>query len=329
MEDACMSATTVNSVLGPVPADGLGRTLMHEHLLILGSRIVLDSWPALWDRDATIAVAVADMHDLKQAGIDTIVDMTTIDVGRDIEAVAEIARRSPVQIVACTGIWIDPPRLLRRLSPAQMADCFVSDIEDGIQRTGIRAGILKVASETGVDELNENIITAVAQAHRRTGVPINTHSSTETGTGPIQQDVLERNGVDLSRVIIGHCGDTTDIDYLGRILERGSSIGMDRFGLDRVPFTDRMLLSSEQRVAVIAQLCKDGYAEQIVLGHDAFSFNAGLDRDLLLKDLPTWTFRHIPDVVLPMLRDAGVSQEQVKAMLVDNPHRLFSHAGPY
>jgi phosphotriesterase-related protein len=303
---------------------------MHEHVIMLGAGGVIREWPSLFDRDAAIATSIERMDRLAASGVDSIVEMTTFDLGRDITATAEVARASSVNVIACTGAWLAAPSMMLRYAPSQIADAFVGDIVDGIQGTELRAGIIKIATDETVDDLNRLLLTAAAQAHRRTGAPIGTHSNAPAGSGTGQQDVLEECGVDLTRVLIGHCSDTSDLDYLRGIMQRGSYIGMDRFGLDKIPSTGEILLSTPERVAVIAELCRDGFADKIVLAHDANCVHMGIvHRDAVEEALPNWHHLHIQEEVLPALLAAGVSQGDIDAMLVDNPRNFFAQATPY
>ena len=144
-----------------------------------------------------------------------------------------------------------------------MTDMFIRDIEQGIADTGIKAAILKCATdEPGVTPGVERVLRAVAQAHRHTGVPISTHTHAGTRRGLEQQRIFAEEGVDLSRVVIGHSGDTTDVDYLEELIGNGSYIGMDRFGVD-------VYLPFEDRVDTVARMCERGHAEKMVLSHDA------------------------------------------------------------
>src|SRR3990172_2316306 len=182
----------------------------------------------------------------------------------------------------------------------------------GIQGTGVKAAILKCATdEPGVTAGVEKVLRAVARAHRRTGVPISTHTHSPTKRGLEQQAIFQEEGVDLGRVIIGHSGDTEDIDYLQEVLKRGSYIGMDRFGID-------IYLPTEKRVAVIAKLCELGYAERMVLSHDASCYIDWFPMEAIRATVPNWHFRHISQDVLPALRAAGVGEEQIELMTVGN-----------
>jgi phosphotriesterase-related protein len=200
---------------------------------------------------------------------------------------------------------------------------FVRDIEEGIGETGVKAGILKCATDKpGLTKGVERILRATAQAHRRTGVPISTHTHARKRVGLDQQRVFCDEGVDLARVVIGHSGDTTDLDYLERLIANGSYIGMDRFGIDSI-------LSFEDRVNTVAQMCARGHAGKMVLSHDAACFNHWFPDGNLDALLPRWNYLHIHDDVIPALVRAGVTDEQLNTMLVDNPRRIFERQGTY
>ncbi len=132
-----------------------------------------------------------------------------------------------------------------------------------------------------------------------------------------QQRVLREEGVDLGRVVIGHSGDTTDLDYLRRLMDAGSYIGMDRFGLD-------LMLPFEDRVATVVSLCEQGYAERMVLSHDASCFTHNFEVTAKKELLPNWRFTHLHDEVLPALRARGVTDEQIHTMLVTNPRDVLT-----
>jgi phosphotriesterase-related protein len=204
-----------------------------------------------------------------------------------------------------------------------MTDMFIRDIEQGIAGTGVKAGILKCATDTpGVTPGVDRVLRAVAQAHRQTGVPISTHTHAGTRRGLEQQRIFAEEGVDLSRVVVGHSGDTTDVDYLEELIGNGSYIGMDRFGVDvYLPFADR--------VDTVARMCERGHAEQMVLSHDANCYWDALPEEMQAVAMPNWHYLHIHNDVIPALKDRGVTDEQLTTMLVDNPRRIFENQGAY
>jgi phosphotriesterase-related protein len=316
---------TIQTVRGPVDTAGLGRVLMHEHVFILSPEI-MSNYPEGWDEQERIDDAIARLRELKADGIDTIVDLTVIGLGRYIPRIQQINEQVDINIVAATGLYTynDVPHYFHFRGPGTilegpelMADMFVRDVREGIADTDVKAAILKCATdEPGVTPGVERVLRAVAQAHRETGVPISTHTHAPTRRGLEQQRIFESEGVDLTRVVVGHSGDTTDLDYLEELMANGSFIGMDRFGID-------VLLPFEDRVNTVAALCERGHADQMVLSHDASCFIDWLPREQLPVIMPNWHYLHITRDVVPALKERGVSDEQIDTMLVDNPRKIF------
>jgi phosphotriesterase-related protein len=322
----------VNTAREPIDTADLGVTLMHEHVFVLSTE-VNENYPETWGDEAQReADAVRRLNELKAHGVDSIVDLTVIGLGRYIPRIARIAAQTELNIIVATGIYTynDVPMYFSLRGPGMpldgadiMTDMFVRDIEDGIADTGVKAAILKCATdEPGVTRGVERVLRAVAQTHRQTGVPISTHTHAGTRRGLEQQRLFAEEGVDLSRVIIGHSGDTTDIGYLEELIGNGSYIGMDRFGVD-------VLLPFEDRVNTVARLCERGHADKMVLSHDANCFWDALPEELRPVATPNWHFLHIHNDVIPALKARGVTDEQVTTMLVDNPRRIFEIRGGY
>jgi phosphotriesterase-related protein len=312
--------TTVHTALGPVATSDLGPTLMHEHI-VTRSPGVHENWPHLFDRDAILASAERKLADLHARGIRTIVDLTTVDLGRDIGLIADVARRCRIHVIAATGVWRMPQRYFASHGVDDVAALFVRDLAQGIGSSGIRAAIIKCATDTeGVTPVIETILRASARAQKATGAPISTHTWAPGRSGEAQQAIFAQEGVDLRRVVIGHSGDSDDLAYLRGLMERGSTIGMDRFGLDHY-------LPTEKRVEVLARLCAEGYAGRMVLSHDANCWTDMLSEEDKRRTRPRWHYTHISDDILPALRAAGVTEDQIDQMLVRNPRAIFEGAG--
>lgn len=314
----------VETATGPISTGDLGFTLMHEHIFVL-SEGVAANFPCVWDAEAYKKLAVETLRRLKERGVSTLVDMTVLGTGRNVPLVEQVAHESGLQVIVATGLYTYDalPHYFETRSINDMVDLFVRDVTDGVQGTSVRAAILKCATDNaGVTPGLEKVLRAVAKAHRRTGIPISTHTEARTHQGLAQQDIFESEGVDLSRVVIGHCGDTDDVAYLTKLLKRGSYIGMDRFGLD-------IFLPTDKRVAVIARLCEMGYANRMVLSQDAAVYMDWFTPEILKALGPNWSHFHIVDDVLPALKQAGVSDDQVRLMTVENPRRIFENLGGY
>ncbi|RKN12870.1 phosphotriesterase [Streptomyces radicis] len=321
----------VPTVLGPVDADDLGPTLMHEHLFVLSPEYVRDygagTW---WDEDERVADAAAKLRAVRDLGIRTVVDQTVQGIGRDIRLIRRVAELVPdLHIVVATGLYTfnalpqhyafrGPGGLIDMPDP--MIGDFTRDLVEGIADTGIRAALLKFCVEAdGLTPGVERVAVAVARVHRETGAPISVHTDSGSRSGLLALEVLGRESVDPARVLIGHAGDSTDLDYLTRLADTGATLGMDRFGL-------ALFGGLEERVETVAALAARGYADRMVLSHDAHCFPDYLAPDpdaIKARALPDWHFGHIGERVLPMLRERGVDEKDIQRMLVDNPRRFL------
>lgn len=321
----------VPTVVGSLPTAELGVTLMHEHLFIINPEVEAN-YPGEWDEHERTSDAISKLRELEALGVSTLVDMTVLGLGRYIPRIQAVQEHTAINIVVATGIYTyrDLPLYFHFRGPGRMidgpeviTDLLVRDIRVGIAGTGVRAGMLKCATDVeGVTPDIDRVIRAVAAAHRETGTPITTHTHAATRRGLEQQDILESEGVDLTRVIIGHSGDSSDLDYLRALLDRGSYIGMDRFGLD-------LFLSSEERIATVVALVKEGWARQLILSTDAPCWSHNWDEDVREQVLPNWRARYLFDGVIPELLRRGVSADDIDIMMTQNPRSVFEATEPY
>ncbi|MBI4198811.1 MAG: phosphotriesterase-related protein [Chloroflexi bacterium] len=312
---------TINSVLGPLDTANLGYTLSHEHVMVSSAGIQA-TYPEFLDRRGTLERAVAEMSQAHREGVRTIVDVTTLDLGRDVRLLEEVSRRSGVQFIVATGTWRDIPRVFWSAKPDQIADLYVREIETGIDGTGIKAGVIKVANDQGgVTPEGEIILRAAARASNRTGVPISTHTWAPERVGEQQVRIFEQEGVPLNRVYIGHSNDTTDLDYLLGLLRRGVWIGLDRYPGGRAPGTPNW----EQRTETAKRLIDAGFGHRIMLSHDW-----SVTLSIVSLELQAERARYNPDGYLfikrrvePRLVELGVSRVAVGRINTENPRRFF------
>jgi phosphotriesterase-related protein len=319
---------TVQTVTGPCSPSELGRTLMHEHLLV--------GWPGweahLGDDRAAHAdrrrICVERMHELRELGVRSLLDPCPIDLGRDVELAAEVAAASGVRIVCATGLYKEDegaPAYFRFRGQfgdavSEMADLFVRELSEGIGDTGIRAGVIKVATGAGrITPYEESVLRAAARAHKATGAPITTH--TDRGTMGLEQlAILGEEGVTASAVVVGHSCGSSDLDYHLAMLDRGAYLGFDRFGLE-------ILHPDRARIAALVGLLGVGFASRIVLSHDSVWCWRGRPFEVPAGVLADWEPTHLFRRIIPRLLEAGVRQEQIETMLVENPQRYFAEAG--
>lgn len=315
---------TVNTVTGPVDSKDLGMTLIHEHMRVRSESVAVQ-FPHLYDEEREFQKAVEQVNAVKALGVKTICDPTVMELGRDIRFIERVARATGVQIIAATGIYTYhyvPPHFQNR-DIDYMADLFVRDIEVGIQNTNIKAGFIKCSTDAqGITPDVEKVLRAAARAHLRTGVPIMTHSHPASGTGLQQLDIFEEEGVDPKAVLIGHCGDTDSLEYLLQVAERGPFMGMDRYGL-----TGRFGCSTERRNATVVELAKRGYADRMFLSQDYCCTIDWFPEETARQMFPKWSMTYVLTEIIPALKEAGVTDEQIHLMMVDNARRWFEGGG--
>ncbi|MBC8279374.1 MAG: phosphotriesterase-related protein [Chloroflexi bacterium] len=313
--------TTINSVLGPIETESMGFTLSHEHLATSAAGI-WKTFPELIDRSGIIQQAKASLSEAYREGLRTIIDVSTIDLGRDVEMMKEVSQATGVKIIAATGNHLAVPRPFIDLAPEVIADLYVREIEQGIEGTGIKPGIIKVASdEGGITPPQEIVLRAAGQASVRTNTPISTHTWSPDRIGEEQVRILMEEGVDMDRVYIGHSNDDTDMGYLVGLLKKGVWLGLDRFPGGRRPGTPFW----EQRTDLAKQLIDAGYPNRIMLSHDHSVPKAryGLEvQEARVKYNPDG-YNFITRNVLPRLKDLGVSEDAINQIMVENPRRFF------
>ncbi|SOE01508.1 phosphotriesterase family protein [Blastococcus haudaquaticus] len=323
---------TVETVRGPIDTADLGPTLMHEHVFVLSTEHLQNygenDW---WDEDERVADAVEQLNALKALGIDTIVDPTVWGLGRYIPRVQRVAEHTDLNIIVATGLYTYDeiphqyehrgPGLLLDLPVDPMVTDFTRDIRDGIAGTGVKAAFLKCVVEAkGLTPGVERNLRACAATHRDTGAPITVHTSVGNQAGRMALQVFRDEGVDLTKVVIGHAGDSNDLDYLSELADAGCLLGMDRFGLD-------IYNPTSSRVDTIVALAERGYADRMVLAHDAscyIDYFPGAEAQAAKQQIaPNWNYTHISTDVLPMLRERGMTDDQIRQMLVEAPRRYF------
>lgn len=322
---------TVNTVLGPVEANKLGKTLFHEHFVFGFPGYQGDITIGEFDREAALQAGIAVAEKLIARGVKTVVDATPNECGRNPELLREISASTGLQIVCATGYYHEGEsapayfRFRAAVSDAEkdIEEMFRKEITEGIGRTGIRAGVIKLASSKNIITDYEKVFfRAAAKVQKDTGVTIMTH--TQEGTmGPEQAELLQAEGADPGRVVIGHmCGNTNLVDHI-RILQTGFFVGFDRFGMEGFLGAPPDAL----REAMLIGLIGIGYGNQLLLSHDTVSYDLGRPfkkwpehlEKMMANSHPT----HILDDVVPILKNAGITEDQIDRLLAQNPQRLF------
>jgi phosphotriesterase-related protein len=321
----------INSVLGPISPDKLGTTLVHEHFTFAYPDWHADETMAPYDYKAVLKTDLAVIKAAQKYGIKTIIDATTNDVGgRNPLLYKELAKKTGMNIICSTGLYTEHEGAPTYFKTRQVwygtdiskmiSELFIKEITEGIGKTGVKAGVIKCGTSGGgpISPYETAVLKAAVVAQKATGVPIITHTSGPLG-GVEQADLFLAEGVNPKKVMIGHVSNSKDINYHKAILAKGVYIAFDRFGLEI--FTPTPVL-----VDIVAQLCKEGYANQIMLSHDTVNVWLGRQIDTpepVLKALANWRIDHISENVLPALKAKGVTDAQIRTMMVENPRNLF------
>lgn len=299
----------VQTVLGPIPPGELGLTLPHEHVFTDLYEITMNSHLILSDP----VVARYELGFFKESGGSTIVDQTVHGLGPDPVALREVARDVGINIIAGTGFYWEKfhPPWLKDMTDQDIVAMLVKDLTEGFYGTDIRAGIL---GEIGthhrkISAAEERVIRACAVAQRETGVPISTHALF-TRIGMEQVRLFEDAGANLDKLVIGHVDTTPDVDYHIELLQRGVWIAYDAIGqLDKQ--------TDERRADAIVRLIRAGYRDRILLSTDVGKRGA-------MRSYGGTGYDHVINIFLPLLRERGVEEEDVTALTVENPCRLFT-----
>lgn len=309
----------IRTVLGDLPPEQLGLTLGHEHLVAHPPADVSD--PDLWLDDEE--AAIRELEAFKQAGGGAVIEMTTVDYGRDVGALERIARTSGVHLIAATGFnkgkYAD--RLTQSRTVEEMAAWMIAEVREGIrpfspdqphrEESGARAGLIKASSSLeGANPNERKVLEAAIQAHHATGAPISTH--TEKGSWALEQaERFIRDGVDPRKVLIGHLDLKPDLPYLLEVAATGVNLGLDQFSKEKY-------LPDAMRVGLVAALVEAGHGRQILIGGDLAR------RSYWRAFGHPYGFTFIPTRVKPLLEEAGLSEEQIDDILVQNPRRFLA-----
>ena len=258
----------------------------------------------------------------QEASISTIVDLSTVDIGRDVDLIAEVSRRSGVNVLLATGHHRHFSLTTMRRTRQEFADLFIREITEGIDGTSARAAVIKIASD-GTDILppEREVAIGAAWAHRSTGAPIFAHSNAASRLGLAQIELLAGEGVDLERVCICHCDDPDEWEYAARLVDEGCWIGLDRF--PGGPAHRRFDEDWPRRVEVIAKFIERGATDRLLISHD-FSLGISVTDDQTYLDRHPDHLLFIHRKVLPMLLARGLDANTLSTLLVDNPRRFLT-----
>ena len=320
----------INTVLGLISPEDLGSTLVHEHIIASQPGWECDPLSRPYDRGKMVQRCLRALSPVKTFGLGAIIDATPVDLYRDVEILKEVSEQLQIHIVCSTGRYTEARGkwgyLKGRSSNgvgdmvSELYDGFMQEITQGIGQSAVKPGVIKVATGLNcISSIEEAVLRAAARAAKETGLPIITH--TEDGTmGPEQAALLIGEGVDPKRIMIGHMCGNPSLQYQMDVLNQGVNIAFDRFGIE-------LFLPDKIRIAMLIGLLGVGYEDRIMLSHDYIGCSSGRGGKLPeggIRQIANWSYVNVFRNIIPALKEAGVTDVQIKTMMVDNPRRLLS-----
>jgi phosphotriesterase-related protein len=318
---------TVNTTNGKLKVDDLGRTLIHEHVTVCFPGWYLDVRQPKFKRDEAAARVVDMFQRLHDYGVRTVVDPCPMDLGRDVELCATVAQKAGINLVCATGMYVEAMGIsytFARMEVDEIVEVYVKEIEDGIAWSGIKAGVIKIATGDGmVSDFERKAVTAAARAAKITGVPLISHTENCT-CGHDQIDIATGEGLPPHQMMVGHSDGRDDHDYQRSLAERGAYVGFDRFGLT-------MIVPDEVRMKNLKKLVDCGFRDQVMVSHDTVhcflgGLPGGQTADEFQAMLPNWRMTHLFENIFPQLKAMGMAQDDLDRIVIDNPRRYFEQA---
>ncbi len=341
----------VTTVCGPIPASALGVVTSHEHVLIdirnqfteftASARRAISEEPVqLSNLDALsrnpyavkdnlvlndLAVAEDEVMRFKRAEGDTIVDATSVGIGRDPEALRGIARATGLNIIAGCGYYTDDthPSDMDSKSVEQIKQEMLSDIRVGIDGMRIRAGVIgEIGTSAEITPNERKSLIAAAEVQAETGLGMHIHTYPWGKQGLVALDIARQHGAHLDRVVIDHVDVEIDLDYILELLKTGAFVEFDDFGKEYFidqrfrGFAGGVFARDIERVYAVRQLVEAGYLRQILLSNDVCLKQ-------LLHKYGGWGYDHVLTNIVPMMLDEGLTGDQIDVLLKENPLRLL------
>jgi phosphotriesterase-related protein len=306
----------INTVLGEIDGAELGATLFHEHVVNYNPSFYQAFGEKWLPREKVIERAVELFKQAKEeCGVTTIIDGTPIDLGRDIDMIREVSLKSGVNVLITSGVYCNEEPFLCGKKPEKLAQFFVEECQRGIAGTKVRPAIIKCATgRNGVTEINQLLLATMAITQKETGLPLYCHNEHDLKTPYKQLEIFEKNGVDLEKVVIGHCSDSYDLEYLLSVARSGCYLAFDRIYPS----------DYERQACVIAKIIERGYEDKILLSHDYFAYIDFGDSNF--EEQQTWgrDFTTVHKKLIPTLEKLGATKAQTKKLTVENPRKILT-----
>lgn len=293
------------TVLGDILESEIGVTLVHEHICCYSEYLYQIAGKGYLDKEELINTSSHYLKELKlKYGLNTFIDCTPVNIGRDIELLKEVSKKSGINIICSTGFYYTEEPVLYNAPIDLLTEYIVTDAKN------VNAGIIKCAVENEeISPFNEKLLKASAKAQLILGIPIVLHTNANNKNGLKALKILLSEGIKPQAVTVGHLSDTEDFEYIKQFAKFGCFIGFDRL----YPIMDREYIA--KKVNSIFFLCEYGYGDRILLSHDDSFFNGFVTiPEINHKPRFSYCFENI----LPRLSD-----EIVRELTINNPIRML------
>jgi len=295
----------IKTVLGDISENVLGVTLAHEHICCYSDYVYNMIGNLYLDKEKLINASIKYLIELKEKySLKTFIDCTPVNIGRDIDLLKKISQKSGVNIICSTGFYYTEETLLYNTSAETAANYIISDAKN------VNAGIIKCAVEKEkMSSFNKKILIASAKAQLALGLPVVLHTNAKNKNGMKALEILISEGVKPQAITVAHLSDTSDMEYVFQILEKGCFIGFDRL----YNITNEEYIN--QKVNNIKFLCENGYLDKILLSHDALFFN-GFEAEHKIDERPRFEYGF--EYILP-----NFSRQIIEEIMIKNPIKML------
>lgn len=299
----------IRTVFGDIAKENFGKTMCHEHFIIDLDRVRHDGESKI----ETVEEVVPEIEKMMDLGVEAAIEVSTIDLGRDVLKLKEISAITGLKMVCSTGFYLTQfhPEWLTDATPEEIAEVYIKELTEGIDDTGIKAGIIAEIASSPKEFVGQErkILVAAGIAAKKVGCAVSTHTGRFTAHETI--DILLEQGVDPDKIIIGHQDLIDDIDYHCSLLERGVNIAFDTCG-------KKAYMPDETRAKNLITLCEKGYEDHLLLSND-------ISRRSYFTSAGNLGYLPVMSIVVPLIREYGGSERQIEKMLVDNPARILDN----
>lgn len=309
-EQSKPSAATIMTVLGPIPASDLGKTLPHEHIMVdfIGAD---QTGPHRWDDKEVVETMLPYLQAIRDQGVQAFFDCTPAYLGRDVEILARLSRATGMHIITNTGFYKEPylPQRVFESDADAIAREWIAEWQQGIDGTPIKPGFIKIAVHRELlKPTQEKIVRAACRTHNATGLTIACH----TGHGPAalqMLDILREEGTPAHALIVVHANSEKDVTFHNKIAERGAWVEYDNIGS----------WEPRRHIELIQRMLDKGFADQLLLSMDRGWYRVGEPKGGKVKPY-TFLFGEF----VQEMASAGIGQEMIGKLTVDNPARAYS-----